>query len=301
MIRIGTRGSKLAMVQAKKVKKALSAIGVVSDLVEIYSQGDIDKTTPLNSFGNPGIFTKELDSALFKNKIDIAVHSCKDLPSQLDNNITIEAVLERDDHRDILVTRENFEFLDKKDYRAKIATGSLRRKSQWLSKYPQHEIIPIRGNIDTRLKKLKKSEWDGLIISNAAIQRLKATTDKMLVLDEFIPAPCQGIIAITVRKDKLGLIGIVQNISHQETFKMMQVERDFLNHLQVGCSFPVGGISTIDGENISFKAEILSLDGTEKVQVEKTVELNDYLSLGKKCAEELISKGQHLLQEIKHD
>src|SRR5687768_3335249 len=171
-IRIGTRESQLAVWQAKQVKNLLAQHGIASDLIYIKSEGDIDLKTPLYEMGVLGIFTRSLDTALLNDKIDIAVHSMKDVPTRLPQGIALAAVLKRGSFQDLLVYKENITFLDDQYSKAVIATSSIRRKAQWLHRYPNHTIKNLRGNVNTRLQKLGGSYWNGAVFAAAGLERI---------------------------------------------------------------------------------------------------------------------------------
>ena len=200
-IRIGTRESQLAVWQATAVQQLLAANGFESELVYIKSEGDIDLETPLYEMGVQGIFTRSLDIALLNNKIDIAVHSMKDVPVQLAKGIIQAAVLKRASYKDLLVYKEDDSFLQDKDSAAVIATSSIRRKAQWLHRYPNHTIENLRGNVNTRLQKVKENNWQGAIFAAAGLERINLRPQNCIELDWMLPAPAQGAIMVVCRED----------------------------------------------------------------------------------------------------
>jgi hydroxymethylbilane synthase len=171
-LKIATRESKLAVRQAELVAEKLKRAGVDSELIFIKSKGDLSQKNPVKSIGSAGVFTKAIDEAILKGKADIGVHSLKDLPTVIHQKLSLAAVLKREIPHDVVVFR-NQDFTKKKNYNAIVATGSVRRKAQWLAKYPHHKIVPTRGNVDSRLKKLTDSNWDGMILAAAGLKRLK--------------------------------------------------------------------------------------------------------------------------------
>ena len=293
-IRIGTRDSKLALWQAEKVKSLLEAEGQICQLVPLKSAGDIDLKTPLNQFGGTGIFTKILDDALLEDRIDIAVHSMKDYPTQAPAGIRIHAVLERAEADDILVHKGHTDFGAEK---AIIATGSIRRIAQWKSKYPQHECTNLRGNVQTRLAKLEANPWQGAIFAKAGLARLGLLPENYIELDWMIPAPAQGIIAITCLENDGETQKILEQINHKPTAIRAKVERDFLRKVEGGCSAPVGAYSEIKGEQIHLIAGIFSMDGQKKVTLEKSVTLSEAGELGSACATEALANGGSAIME----
>lgn len=299
-IRIGTRDSKLALWQANLVKSRLEAQGYTCVLVAVKSAGDIDLSTPLNQFGGTGVFTKILDDALFENKVDIAVHSLKDYPTQAPQGIQMAAVLERGSVEDILVYRENPDFLDAS--KALVATGSIRRKAQWKSRFPEHENPNLRGNVQTRLNKLTQGNWDGAIFAKAGLERIGILPDNHLSLDWMIPAPAQGIVGITCREGEEGVYEGLRAINHEETELRAKVERDFLRAVEGGCSAPVGAFAQIKGDKLLLKAGVFSLDGRQKVILENEVPLQESKSLGISLAEEALYQGaKAIMENIKNE
>ncbi len=299
-LKIGTRDSKLALWQAEEVKSRLESHGVQCELVAVKSPGDIDLTTPLHQFGTTGIFTKILDDALFANQIDIAVHSLKDYPTQSPEGLTIASMLERGPHQDILVYNGNTAFLEN-NTGATVATGSIRRIAQWKNRFPNHHTANLRGNVQTRLRKLKENGWNGAIFAKAGLYRVKLLPENHIVLDWMIPAPAQGVIAIGCRQKDQEIVELLSGINHRETFLTSTVERDFLRTVEGGCSAPVGALALTDGENITLTAGVFELDGSHKVVLEKTVAISDANDLGKTVAlEVLVNGGKEIMEKIKH-
>ena len=198
-IRIGTRDSELALWQAHTVQKKLNDLGYKTEITAVKSQGDIILDKPLYELGITGIFTKTLDIAMINGQVDIAVHSMKDVPTALPIGIVQAAVLERANTLDILVHKGNLDFLNGE---GTIATGSLRRQAQWLNKYPTHKTVDIRGNINTRLKKLEESDWNGAIFAAAGLERINIKPENFIDLSWMIPAPAQGaMVVVGMEKD----------------------------------------------------------------------------------------------------
>jgi hydroxymethylbilane synthase len=297
-IRIGTRDSKLALWQAEKVKSLLESLGRNCELVPLKSAGDIDLSTPLNQFGGTGIFTKILDDALLDKRIDIAVHSMKDYPTQAPSGIMMAAVLERGNAQDILVHKGSVDF----NQAAVIATGSIRRIAQWKSKYPNHTCTALRGNVQTRLAKLEANAWQGAIFAKAGLARLNILPENHLVLDWMIPAPAQGIVAITCLVLDKETNAILQKINHGPTAIRAKAERDFLRRVEGGCSTPVGAYAEIEGDQIHLKVGVFSLDGKNKVTLEKSVPLNAADDLGIICADQALAEGgAAIMESLKHE
>jgi len=299
MIKIGTRASQLAIWQADLVKLQLENLGYQAQIIEITSTGDEVLDKPLHQIGGFGLFTKTLDNAMLRGEIDISVHSLKDVPTDLHEKISQVAVLERANTRDVLVLKNNADFLTKAES-AIIATGSLRRKAQWLHKYPKHTITDLRGNVNTRLQKLKDNNWNGAIFAAAGLERIELLPKNHVMLDWMIPAPAQGAIMITALKSDIEVLDICAQINHKETEIAVAVERQFMKTLEGGCTAPIGGNAKISGDKIYFKGILIAINGSEKVEVEKTVPLSEWKNLGKICAEEVLNNGgKKLMESIK--
>lgn len=299
-LKIGTRDSKLAMWQAQKVKGQLEALGIACELVAVKSPGDIDLTTPLHQFGTTGIFTKILDDALFNNQIDIAVHSLKDYPTQAPVGLTIAAMLKRGPYDDIIVYNGSAQFLEENG-EATVATGSIRRIAQWKNKYPDHTTTNLRGNVQTRLRKLEENGWHGAIFAKAGLQRVNILPEKHIVLDWMIPAPAQGVIAIGCRQEDQLLIAQLAQINHPDTFLTSTIERDFLRTVEGGCSAPVGALAIINKNAVTLKAGVFELDGSHKVVIEKSAPLAKAKELGQQVAKEVLEQGgQQIMEKIRY-
>lgn len=288
-IRIGTRESKLALWQANHVKDLLEASGNDCELVLIKSEGDVNLTTPLYEIGVQGIFTKALDIALLENRIDIAVHSMKDVPVVQAKGITEAAVLKRGSPFDICVFNESSEHFSQETII--IGSSSLRRKAQWLNYYSHHRIEPIRGNVETRLQKLNNGEFDAVIFAEAGLDRLNLKPEKHILLDWMLPAPAQGALLVSCRQDDEAILKKCKVLNDENTFRCVTAERLFLKKLQAGCSAPVGALAEIINDEIIFKGNALSLDGIKKLEVEMSCGLADFKLIGVEAAEYLIEKG----------
>jgi hydroxymethylbilane synthase len=290
-IRIGTRESRLAIWQASEVQKQLLAVGHHSELVYIKSEGDLDLSTPLYEMGVQGIFTRSLDIALLNNKIDIAVHSMKDVPTQLPPGIVQAAVLPRGVVSDLLVIKHDKSFLTDKKYIAAIGTSSIRRKAQWLHRFPTHRIYNLRGNMQTRLQKLSTENWDGAIFAQAGLERIDLRPEHSIVLDWMLPAPAQGAIMIVARGNDENVISASHKLNDSEAELCTFIERSFLRGLMGGCSTPVSALAIIKSNNIHFRGNIFSPDGTRKAEIEKQVTVSASRDLGFRCAEEILNNG----------
>ena len=290
VIRIGTRDSQLALWQAKTVQSQLENLGHKTTLVPLKSTGDIVLDKPLYELGITGIFTKTLDIAMLNEDIDIAVHSLKDVPTILPKGIVQTAVLKRGNVNDTLVFKNNEEFLSARD--AVIATGSLRRRAQWLNRYPTHTVVGIRGNVNSRLQKLEdNANWNAAIFAAAGIGRLSIRPENAINLHWMIPAPAQGAIMITALESDEEVRAICAKINHDETEICTSIEREFLNRLEGGCTAPIGALAFIKNEEVNFKGVLLSKDGTKKIEITKVVPLGKHDDLAKFCADYVIGKG----------
>jgi hydroxymethylbilane synthase len=296
IIKIGTRDSQLALWQAHTVENQLQALGYETQIVPVKSTGDLKLDTPLYELGITGIFTKTLDVAMLNNTVDIAVHSLKDVPTALPKGIVQAAVLKRASTLDILVTKE---VVDYTKY-CTIATGSLRRKAQWLHKYPTHTVVDLRGNVNTRLQKLQDNSWQGAIFAKTGLERIDVLPKRYTPLDWMTPAPAQGAMTIVALEKDPFCIEAAQKLNDIPSQICTQIERDFLRTLEGGCTAPIGALAKIEGDIIQFKGCLLSLDGTKKIAIEKTISLQLSNKAGEAIAKELLQKeGEVLLKEIK--
>ena len=295
-IRIGTRDSELALWQANTVKNALEALGHDTELVPVKSQGDLVLDKPLYEFGITGIFTKTLDVAMLTGTIDIAVHSMKDVPTALPKGIVEGAVLKRAHTQDILI-HKGLDFLESN---GTIATGSLRRKAQWLNKYPDHQVVDLRGNVNTRLQKLEDNYWNAAIFAAAGLERINLKPKSHIDLDWMIPAPAQGAMLVVAKEEDEYCRKALAALNHKESQLCVHIEREFLRTLEGGCTAPIGALATIEGEQVNFKGALFSIDGKRKFEVEKVVFPDETAGFGKACAAEILEAGgAELMKEIK--
>jgi hydroxymethylbilane synthase len=300
-IRIGTRESQLAVWQATLVKDLLTQYGYTAELIFIKSEGDTDLQTPLYEIGVQGIFTKALDIALLKGEIDIAVHSMKDVPTQMAKGIVQAAVLQRASFKDILVPKPGKVFSE--GARAGlIATSSIRRKAQWLNKYPNDRIENLRGNVNTRLRKVEESNWDGAIFAAAGLERIGLRPDNAVELDWMLPAPAQGAIMVVCRDADNLAVKACANFHDEETTLCTAIERDFLRALLGGCSTPISALALVQDGKVVFEGNILSKDGRLKKEVSMNVAIGGASNLGKIAAEALLQNGgQEILDGIRNE
>ena len=296
-IRIGTRDSELALWQAHTVQKKLNDLGYKTEIIAVKSQGDIILDKPLYELGITGIFTKTLDIAMINGQVDIAVHSMKDVPTALPIGIIQAAVLERANTLDILVHKGNLDFLEGN---GTIATGSLRRQAQWLNKYPNHKVVDLRGNVNTRMQKLNESDWNGAVFAAAGLERINLKPTDFIDLDWMIPAPAQGAMVIVAMANDEFCKEAVSQLNDLETDICTYIERQFLKTLEGGCTAPIGALARFVEDTIEFKGVLFSLDGKEKFEVEKIVSIGEWKKLGFQLAKEILDNGgAELMKNIK--
>ena len=334
ILRIGTRESPLAVWQAHQVQNLLTENSIPSELVYIKSEGDKDLITPLYALGVQGIFTKALDAALLNNRIDVAVHSLKDVPVQMAEGIMQAAVLKRGSYKDIFVykdeadlehlgyingqwadvNRQTSNVNDKEPRFATsyspftihhspftIATSSVRRIAQWLSRYPNTTIENLRGNVNTRLRKLNESNWHGAIFAAAGLERINLRPPNAVDLDWMLPAPAQGAIVVLCRNDYTQIFNACQHFNDEATALCVKIERDFLKALMGGCSTPIGALAEVKDEEVVFKGNVLSVDGKQRSEIGKRVRLNKSKELGIVAGEEILSMGaDKIIEQIRH-
>lgn len=312
-LKIGTRESELAVWQATQVQILLKENGFSSELIYIKSEGDINTVTPLYELGVQGIFTKTLDAALLNNKIDIAVHSMKDVPTQLAKGIKQAAVLKRASYKDIFVFKDK-SIVDSWQLTVDrinsplgdggiIATSSIRRKAQWLHRYPKHSIENLRGNVNTRLKKVYEHEWNGAIFAAAGLERINLRPKNSVDLNWMLPAPAQGAIMVVCREDDSFSFEACKFFNNVDTALCTKIERDFLRTLLGGCSTPISALAEVKNDKIVFKGNICSVDGKEKIEIEKKTSIKDSEQLGVNAANEILNdtKAQKIIQAIRNE
>ncbi|WP_426062533.1 hydroxymethylbilane synthase [Flavobacterium sp. DSP2-3-1] len=300
-IRIGTRDSELALWQAHNVEKRLNDLGYKTEIIAVKSQGDIILDKPLYELGITGIFTKTLDIAMINGQVDIAVHSMKDVPTALPIGIVQAAVLERASTLDILVYKGSLDFLNEQ---GTIATGSLRRQAQWLSKYPTHKVVDLRGNVNTRMQKLQQSDWNGAIFAAAGLERINLKPSNYIDLDWMIPAPAQGAMLVVAMQKDAFTRDALSHLNHIETEIVTYIERQFLKTLEGGCTAPIGALAKYNEEEdtIHFQGVLFSLDGKEKIEIDKIVPIEEWKKLGFYYAQEILNNGGiKLMSEIKNN
>lgn len=302
-IKIGTRGSKLALIQANLVKTIIKQkfIDSTINLKIIKTKGDKILNSPLSQIGDKGLFTKELEDGLIKKEIDIAIHSLKDMPTELPDSLILGAVLKRGFVEDVLISRQG-KCLNELGPKDTIATSSLRRKAQLLKFNPDFNIIDIRGNIDTRIKKMKTGYCDSIILAAAGIHRTGCENEitEYIKSDIMMPAACQGIIGMEIRKDDRFIINVLKKINHKETLISAHAERAFLKRLEGGCQVPIGCITSINGEKFNITGIISNLEGNKVIKKSRNGTLKTAVEISAKLAKSIFDDGgEDILNEIR--
>ena len=311
VIKIGTRDSQLALWQAHNVQNELHELGYKTELVPVKSTGDLVLDKPLYELGITGIFTKTLDVAMLNGTVDIAVHSMKDVPTSLPKGIVQTAVLARANTQDILVHKSDINYSKP----CTIATGSLRRKAQWLHKYPHHTVVDLRGNVNTRLQKLADNNWDGAIFAKAGLERINVLPEQYNSLDWMTPAPAQGAMVVVALQNNVFCVEATKKLNNPNAQICTQIERNFLRELEGGCTAPIGALGEISAGMLSFKGCLFSLNGKEKITISDSLSLKkldengaEYCKVfvaheaGKHFAKKILDKGgKELMLEIKKE
>ncbi|MBR4642343.1 MAG: hydroxymethylbilane synthase [Selenomonadaceae bacterium] len=291
-IKIGTRASRLALWQAEfvaaQLKKFFPTLEI--ELVKVHTTGDKILDAPLAKIGGKGLFTKELELQMAAGAIDLAVHSLKDVPTELPEGFKIAAITKRAQPFDAFVSN-NFSTFDALPKNSVVGTSSLRRAAQILSLRPDLLIKNLRGNVETRLKKMDAGEFDAIILAAAGLERLGHTSRIKEILTQIIPAAGQGALAIETRADDDEIFSLVQVLNDDETFEAVKVEREFLTEVGGSCQIPVGIFANVDDDKINVQALIASTDGRKVVRASEVVTLKNIQGLGKKIAAQLLDSG----------
>ena len=289
---VGARGSKLSQAQTNWVISELQKIdsSLSFEFKTITTKGDTD-TRPLFAMEQKGIFEKEIDRAVFEKDVDFAVHSLKDVPSQLDENLIIACIPKREAINDVLITRDGFD-IDSIPSNSVIGSSSLRRAVQITRKRPDLNVKPVRGNIETRINKVVDGKFDGVVLAQAGITRL-GTSVKLskLSLDDFPPSPGQGALAIVCREDDSKTLEILQQIEDPKSRKEIEAERALSDSVDSGCRFPVGAFAISDSNSLTLKVAVYSMDGKKSIILEKSDNINNAIELGKSLGDELKDRG----------
>jgi len=292
-IRIGTRGSALALAQAEMTRKALEAAapGIETERVIIKTTGDRQSETGAPDAGK-GVFVKEIEEALLANTIDVAVHSMKDVPTELAPGLTLAAMLPRADVRDVFCSRDG-KILDELPAAARIGTGSPRRAAQLRRLYPDLAYVPIRGNVDTRLRKVREGEADGVILARAGLVRLglEAAITEIIPIPVCLPAPGQGAVGLEIRSEDEKTKLVLDRLNHAETMLAVRAERQMLLKLGGGCRTPIAAYGVITDGSMHLLGFVGSAEGKQFVQGGVSAPAADPEALGNMLAEELLAKG----------
>lgn len=287
-IRIGTRNSPLALWQANEAARKLKNLGVDCQIVPVLSSGDKNLSQPLYSMGITGVFTRDLDAALLNDEIDIAVHSLKDVPTILPENISLFAFLERDFPQDVLV--RNSKSKTKPIENLKVATSSLRRRAFWLKEFPNTEFTDIRGNVQTRLQKIEDGLADATIFSLAGLKRLALNIDYEL-LPFMLNAASQGVVTIAGRTDNQWISSISNQINHEETALCVQAEREFLQTMEGGCTAPIGAFAEIENGKMRLVGRLCSIDGKDCIETDEITDIQFVTGFGSRLAQKVLENG----------
>ena len=289
---VGARGSKLSQAQTNWVISELQKIdsSLSFEFKTITTKGDTD-TRPLFAMEQKGIFEKEIDRAVFEKEVDFAVHSLKDVPSQLDENLIIACIPKREAINDVLITRDGFD-IDSIPSNSVIGSSSLRRAVQITRKRPDLNVKPVRGNIETRINKVVDGKFDGVVLAQAGITRL-GTSVKLskLSLDDFPPSPGQGALAIVCREDDSKTLEILQQIEDPKSRKEIEAERALSDSVDSGCRFPVGAFAISNSNSLTLKVAVYSMDGKKSIILEKSDNIDNAIELGKSLGDELRDRG----------
>jgi len=301
---IGSRGSGLALWQANWIKSQLEGLhsGLQVEIKIIKTSGDKIQDVSLAKIGGKGLFVKEIEEALVRREVDIAVHSMKDVPIKLPYELEISVVTKREIPFDALISRENINLVDLPEH-AKIGTGSLRRSSQLLKYRPDLRIIPLRGNIDTRIKKLDSEGLDAIILATAGLRRMgwKDKITEVIPPEVILPAMGQGAVGIETRKHCPDVLEAIMGLDHEATHLALDAERAFVGELEGGCQVPIGAYATIDDEeeNITLNGLVASLDGKTIYHASKRRPLAEAKKLGRELGKEILAMGaDKILKEI---
>jgi len=300
-IKIGTRGSKLALTQANLVADSLKRTdpGITVEICVIKTSGDIMQDVALTKIGGKGVFVKEIEDALLCGTVDLAVHSMKDVPTEIPAGLTFAAILRREDARDILVSKDNrkMEFMPRG---ARIGTGSMRRSAQLLAVLPDLAIIPLRGNLETRLKKIETENLQGIILAAAGMKRLglAGKISQYLPIETMLPAVGQGALGLEVRDGNNDLVEVLAKLNHATTAAEITAERSFLRHLGGGCLLPIAAFGKLEGEKLTLEGLVASPNGDSVIRDKVRGAIAEAEELGKMLAEIIMEKGGEKLLDL---
>lgn len=300
---IGSRGSELALWQANFIKREIEKKNksVKVEISIIKTKGDKILDVALSKIGDKSLFTKELEVELIAKRIDLAVHSLKDLQTQLPAELILAAVTKRHDVEDVLIARKKGMTINKLPENAKVATGSLRRRSQILHLRPDITIFDLRGNVPSRINKFLESDWDAIILARAGVERLnlKKYISSYISTDEILPAVGQGALGIEIHKDNKAVEEILKSLHHENTYKAVIAERALLRALEGGCQVPIGAFAEVKSSGLYLDAMVGSLNGSITYRKKLRGSKNDPEKLGKSLAKDLLKAGaKEILKEV---
>lgn len=293
---MATRGSKLALIQTEILAKKLRKLepSLKCDIIKIKSSGDINKNKLLFSVNEKGVFEKEVDRAVLEGEADFAVHSIKDIPTELDGELVIASILRRDKPNDVLIGKSN-QRLEELEPNSHVGTSSLRRAVQIKRKNPNVIVIPIRGNVENRIKKCINGSFDALVLAEAGIRRLDMINLIVQRFDclDFLPAPGQGAIGIVCRRDNKKILNMLLETEDRPTRYAIDAERSLIHYLNAGCRFPVGAIAlpNLTTNRIILHASVFSADGSQTINLKKSDLITNSSQVGRDLANDLLSSG----------
>lgn len=294
MLRIGTRGSELALTQSEWIKKKIETKHpeVRVELLRIKTKGDKILDSPLSKIGGKGLFVKEIEEALLGNRVDLAVHSIKDVPAELPDGLHLPVFPEREDPRDAFISKDNAEIHDLPKG-VSVGTGSLRRSSQLLNLRPDLQVVPLRGNVDTRLGRLESGDLHGIILAAAGLNRLGLSRriSQYLSTDNFLPAIGQGSLGLEIRQDDEKVYNLLEFLNHKDTETTVRAERAFLKELEGGCQVPIAAFGTLDKDSLTLKGLVAELDGSRILKYEMNGSPDDPEETGIALAGKLLEAG----------
>ncbi len=292
-LKIGTRGSKLALWQAQHVQAALEASGFLAELVLYTTTGDLQQSKPLHEIGDKGLFTKALDDAMLRGEIDLAVHSAKDLPTVLPDGIALSAILRREDPRDVLLSPGEEIDLDNLQSGITVGTSSLRRHALLQHYLPHVRVVPMRGNVDTRVAKMLAGDCDAIVLAYAGVKRMGLThlVTRKLNVSTFTPAVGQGAIAVTMPDGHLSTAAVRQVVNDEDTEIAVHAERAFLRTLEGGCHSAIFALGTVVGGTLSLMGGVAAKDGSQILRANLDAASSDPEVTGIQLAEMLLLKG----------
>ncbi len=300
ILKIGTRGSRLALAQSQWVKEEIEKQhkDINVELIKISTTGDKYLEAPLSKVGGKGLFVKEIEDALLNKRIHMAVHSMKDVPAELPEGLMLSAFPEREDPRDALISRDNLN-IDQLPPGSKVGTSSLRRAAQLLHIRPDLEIVSLRGNVDTRLRKLESGDLQAIVLAAAGLKRLGLSSliSHTIPDDKILPAIGQGALGLEVRSDDVDTVEILNFLDHEQTRLTVSAERSFLKELQGGCQVPIAGFARLLGTQLRLKGLVAELDGSGAIMDEITGPESQAVDLGTELARKLLTSGADRILE----